>query len=130
MVVAVPAMRVMQMPAHHIIDVISVWRSLVAALRSVSVLMVVAFAIVAGRAVVCVGAANRNAVLIDVTAVNVMQMTVVEIIGVSVVAYRHVSATGFVHVIMLGMHRALTFFHTSPFEIKSDSKYTDDSGRM
>lgn len=52
---------------------------------------------------------------------NVMHVAVVEIIGVPVVAYRHVPATGFVHVIMLGVHRALTFFHTSPFEIESDS---------
>ena len=130
MVVAVPAMRVVQMPAHHVIEVIPVWCSLVAALGPVSMLMVVTFATVAGRAVVWVGAANRNGVFIDVSAVNVMQMAVVEIIGVSVVAYRHVSATGFVHVIMLGVHRALTFFHTSPFKLKSDLDDLYDCGRL
>jgi hypothetical protein len=52
---------------------------------------------------------------------NVMQMAVVKIIGVSFVAYWHVSTTGFVYVIMLFMHRAFTFFHTSPFKIKSGS---------
>ena len=85
MVVAVPAMRVMQMTAHHVIEVITVRRSLVAALGSVSVCLLVTFATVGGRAVVWVGAANRNGVFIDVTAVNVMQMAVVEIVGVSVV---------------------------------------------
>lgn len=58
MVVAVPAMRVMKMPADDVIEVISVRRSLMAALGSVGVLMVVSSAIVAGRAVVWVGAAN------------------------------------------------------------------------
>jgi len=129
MVVAVPAMRVVQMPAHHVIEVIPVWCSLVAALGPVSMLMVVTFAVVAGRAVVWVGAANRNGVFIDVSAVNVMQMAVVEIIGVSVMAYRHVPATGFVDVIMLGVHGALTFFHISPFKIESDSDYTYDCVR-
>jgi hypothetical protein len=121
MVVAVIAMRVMKMPADDVIEVIPVRRSLVAALRSVSVLLVVSFATVVGRAVVWVSAANGNGVLINVTAMNVMQMAVVEIVRVSVVAYGHVPATGLVHVIMLGVLRALTFFHTSPFEIEADS---------
>jgi hypothetical protein len=72
MVVAVIAMRVMKMPADDVIEVISVWRSLVATLGSVAVLLVVTLAIVVGRAVVWVGAANGNGVLIDVTAMNVM----------------------------------------------------------
>jgi hypothetical protein len=126
MVVAVPAMRVMQMPVHDVIEVIPVRRPLVAALRPVSVLMVVTFAIVAGRAVVWVRVTNRNGVFIDVTAMNVMQMAVVKIIGVSVVAYGHVPTTGFVDVIMLGVYGALTFFHTSPFEIEWDSNYAYD----
>jgi hypothetical protein len=87
MVVAVPAMRVMKMPADDVIEMIPVGRSLVAALGSVSVLLLVTFALVVGRAVVWVGAANGNGVLIDVTAMNVMQMAVVEIVGVSVVAH-------------------------------------------
>jgi hypothetical protein len=117
------------MPAHHVIGVIPVRRSLVAALGSVSMRLLVTFAIVGGRAVVWVGAANRNGVFIDVTAMNVMQMAVMKIIGVSVVAHRHVPATGFVNVIMLGVFGALTFFHTSPFEIESDSNYAYDCGR-
>jgi hypothetical protein len=58
MVVAVPAMRVMKMPADDVIEVISVRRSLVAALGSVSMLLVVSFAFVAGRAVVWIGTAD------------------------------------------------------------------------
>jgi hypothetical protein len=123
MVVAVPAMRVMQMPTHHVIEVIPVRRSLVAALGSMSVLMVVTFAIVAGGAVVWVAAGNRNGVFVDVTFMNVMQMAIVKIIGVSVVAYRHVPATGFMYVIMLSVHRALTFFHISPFKFGSQLNY-------
>ena len=72
MVVAVTAMRVMKMPADDVIEVIPVRCSLVAALGSVAVLLVVTFAIVLGRAVVWVGAAYGNGVLIDVTAMNVM----------------------------------------------------------
>jgi hypothetical protein len=87
MVVAVPAMRVMEMPAHHIIEVIPVRRSLVATLGSMRMLLLVTFAIVAGRAVFRVRAANRNGVFIDVSAMNVMQMAIVKIIGVSIVAY-------------------------------------------
>jgi hypothetical protein len=120
MVVAVTAMGVMQMPAHHVIEVVPVRRSLVSTLGPVSVLMVVTFAIVAGRAIVWVSAANRNGVFIDVAVMNVVQMTIMKIVGVSFVTYRHVPAAGFVHVIMLRMLGALTFFHIAPFKIKSD----------
>jgi hypothetical protein len=119
----------MKMPTDDVIEVISVRRSFVAALGSVSVLLLVTLAFVAGRAVVWIRTTNRNGVFIDVSAMNVMQMSVVEIIGMSVVAYRHVPAAGLVHVIMLGVLRALTFFHTSPFEIESDSTVYD-CGRM
>jgi hypothetical protein len=41
---------------------------------------------------------------VDMTVMDVMQMTVVEIVGVSLMAYRHVPAAGLVHMIVLGMY--------------------------
>ena len=70
------------------------------AVGAVSMFVTVPFALVIGCAAVRVGAANGNGVLIDVIAMDVMQVTIMEIIGVPVVAYRRMPATRTMHVTM------------------------------
>jgi hypothetical protein len=77
MIVAMIAVSMMQMPAHHVIEMVAVRCSLVAALWAVGMLTVMPLAIVAWRAVVGVGAADGDGVFIDVTLMDMVQMTIV-----------------------------------------------------
>ena len=60
MVIAVVAVRVMQVAADDVVDVIAVLHRLVAAVRAMLVLCVVVFAVVFGRAVVGVALGDRD----------------------------------------------------------------------
>jgi hypothetical protein len=72
MVVAMRAVRVMQMAVHEKIGVVAVWNSLVAAVHSVLVTIAVSVALVLRCAVVWIVAPDGDAMFIDMVVVDVM----------------------------------------------------------
>jgi len=82
MMVAMSAMRMMQMAGYQVIDMIAVRNGLMPAVGAVLVTGVVALAFVTRRAVLRVGRADRNAVLVIVVIMMVVQMPIVEVIDV------------------------------------------------
>ena len=103
-IVAVVAVRMMQVAVHEIIDVIAVRDRFVAATGAVDMRGVVAGA---GRGVaVGIRGADFDDVLIDMPRVRMMQMPVVQVIDVPVVLHRSVAAVGAVLVVVVGMNVA------------------------
>ena len=84
--------RVMQVILDEVINVISVWNRLVAAVRAMNVILVVRSAVVVMSAVGRIGAAHVNPVLVDMITLNIMQMPVVKIIDMAIVLHRRMTA--------------------------------------
>jgi hypothetical protein len=84
-VVAVVAVRVMQVAVDQVINVVAVRDCLVAAAWAVLVIFRMALAIVLRRAIRLVHAADRELVLLDISTGLVMQMPVVQVIDMAVV---------------------------------------------
>jgi len=97
-IVAVVAVRVVQVSAHQVIHVVTMRRSFMPAMRAMGVFVAVRFAVMLRRAAVRVRVADRDDVLVDVIAVDVMHMPVMEIIDMPVMAYLHVTANSTMHV--------------------------------
>jgi len=76
-IVAVPVVRVMQMPTHQIIDVAAMRNGLMPAVRAVHVRGVVLAAVMPGCAVGRVLRPDLKCVLVYVVAVRMVQMPVV-----------------------------------------------------
>jgi pseudouridine-5'-phosphate glycosidase len=85
MIVAVTAVRVVQMAIHQIIDVIAMRHGFVATTRAMNVAKVMGSAIVLRGAVGGVDRGQAYGVFIDVSLMQVVQMTVVKIVDVIVV---------------------------------------------
>jgi hypothetical protein len=100
-VVAVVAVRVVQVAADEVIGVVAVGHGLVAAAGAVLVGLVVAVAGVGRRAGGRVGGADRQAVLLDAAAVGVVQVAVVQVIDVVFVLDGGVAAAGAVLVVVV-----------------------------
>ena len=81
MVVAVCAVRVMQVAVDEVVGVVAVRNGLVTAGRAVDVRDVVAAAGVRRRAGIRVGRAHCDDVLVDVRLVQVVQVAVVQVVG-------------------------------------------------
>ena len=109
-VVAVIAVRVVQVPVNQVIDVIPVGHGVVAAARSVLMPGLVSRRRCASVRVLLV---DRDPVLIDVVLMGMVQMPVVEKISVAVVADGDMAAVGAVLVIVAGMDVVLGLGHTS-----------------
>ena len=101
MIVAVPAVRVVQVPADEIVDVIAVRDRLVAAARAVGVTLRVSVASVRRRAVRGIACVDSDRALVDVTIVRAVKVPVVRVVGVSAVRDRGVPAAGAVGVVVL-----------------------------
>lgn len=101
MVVAVPAVRVVQVPIDEVVDVVAVRDRLVTATGTVDV-----FGRVPGaRAVAAalrVRGIHRDHVLVDVIAVRVVQVPVVDEVDVALVDHGQMAAAGAVDVTVLG----------------------------
>jgi hypothetical protein len=76
-IVAVPVVRVMQMPTHQIIDVAAMRNRLMSAVRAMHVGGVVLAAVVLGRAAGGVLRPDLKRVLVYVVAVGMVQMSIV-----------------------------------------------------
>jgi len=104
-IVAMVAVRMMQVAVHEVIDMIAVRDRLVAAAEAVDVRGVVARA---GRSVtVGIRGADFDDVLIDMTPMRMMQMPVVQIVDMPVVFDGGVAAAGAVFVVVIGMDFAV-----------------------
>ena len=92
MVVAVIAVRVMQMAVHQVIDMVAVRDLRMAAIGAVLVGLVVSLAAVLGRALGRIGRTDGQGVLLDLVAFDVVQMAVVQIIDMAFVHDASVAA--------------------------------------
>lgn len=108
------AMRVMQVPIHQIIHVVTVRHGLMAAAGAVNMARLVSGALVLRRT--CVGVLLRNLdhVLIDMIAVRMMQMAIVQIVDMVAVANRRVTAFRPMLVRVVGMMGMRTSGHCWP----------------
>jgi len=93
-VIAVVAVRVMEVAVDEIVEVVAVRDGRVAAVRAVDVLGVVAAAAMIGRAGVGILRRHGNRVLLDPAPFLMMQMAVVQEIDMPLVLDRRVPATG------------------------------------
>lgn len=100
MIVAVIPVGVMEMAVHQMIHVIAVRQRLVAAARTVGVVLTVGLAGVSRRAVGRIRAAYRELVLVHVACMGMVEVAVVEVVGVPFVAHRDVAAAFAVDVIV------------------------------
>ena len=92
MVVAVVAVRVMQVAVNEVVDVVAVRYWFMATTRAVNVAGFMAFAVVIRRASVRVGGADFDDVLVHMIAVRVMQVAVMQVINVIAVFDRGMTA--------------------------------------
>jgi hypothetical protein len=106
-VVAVPVVRVVEMPTNEIVDVIAVGNLLVTAIGAVNVRGFVSAAGVLGSAISGVGRADFENVLVDVVTVRVMQMRVVQVVEMIAMLDRRVPASGAVLVRVVCMNGVL-----------------------
>jgi len=100
-IVAVPAVLIVQVTGDEVVGVASVRNGLVAARRAVFVVRVVARAVVPALTVLRIRARDSKHVFVDVRFVHVMQVPVVEIVDVRFVQYGGVSASGCVRMPVL-----------------------------
>lgn len=105
-VVAVRAVRVVEVAVDQVVHVVAVRHGFVAAARPVPVAAVVGAAGVVGRAVGRVRAPDGEDVLVDVVAVGVVQAAVVEVVHMAVVPDGRVAAGGAVPVVVPGVRVA------------------------
>ena len=111
MVVAMVAVRVVQVAVDQVVDVVTVRDGFVAATGAMDVAGLVAAAFVLGRAAVGVGGRDRDHVLVDVVAMRMVQVAVVQVIDMTVMADGRVAAAGAMGVVMVGVMGQLAFAH-------------------
>ncbi len=111
MIVAMIAVRMVQVAVHQVIHVVAVGNRLVAALRTMAMILLMAATGVLGRASSGVGRGDLQDVVINMVAMNVVQMAIVQVIGVAIVLDGGVAATRTMLVGMSLMHLTVLFFH-------------------
>jgi hypothetical protein len=100
MIIAMIAVRMVEVAADEIIGVIAVRNCLMSAARAMGVVLFVFPTAVRWGARRGIGRVDADAVLIDVIAVNVMQVTVMQIVAVVAVPNALMSATGLVDMLV------------------------------
>ena len=105
MVVAVVAVRVVQVAINEVVNVVAMRYGFVSAAGAVYMSRFVAVAVMIWGADVRVGGADGDAVLIDVVAVRMVQVAVVQIVNVAVVLDGGVAAVRAVLVFVVGVVR-------------------------
>lgn len=113
MIVAVTAVRVMQMIPDTVIGVAAMRHRFVSATRSMDMSRVVAAAAVTGRAAIRVVGRHLDHVFVDVAVMRVMQMPLVQVIGMPVMPHGRMAAAGTVLVGMAGMLLGSACRHSS-----------------
>jgi hypothetical protein len=110
-IVAVILVRMMQMALDQIVDVITVRHGLMAATGGMLVPRRVPAAVVLGGAHVRIVGVRRDDMLVDVVAMNVVQMPVVQVVDMPVVADGGVAALPPVTMRMVGMFQVVAIAH-------------------
>ena len=86
------------MTGDQIIHVTAMRNGLMAAIRAMSVTLLVHVAVMLGRATLWIGGAHLNPVFVYAIAAYVVQMPIVEVIDMTIVSYGRVPATWTMHV--------------------------------
>ncbi len=102
-VVAVIAVRMVQMAVDQVIHVVAVRHRFMPAARPMHMTGAMAGTVVLRRAAVRVGGADGDHVLVDMVAMHVMQVAVMQEIDVAFVAHRGVTALRAVLVLVMGV---------------------------
>jgi hypothetical protein len=110
-----PAMRMVQVPFDQVVDMAAVRHSLMPALGAVDVAGFVIRATVVEGAALRVGRRHLDCVLVNMIAVQVMQVPVVEIVDMVAMSHADVAAFGPVLVGVAGMMREGAGRHGSSF---------------
>jgi len=114
-VVAVVAVREVQVAGHQVIRVVAVRHGFVAAARSMLVAFLVAAAVVSGRATGGIGVADREAVFLHAFTPRMVQVALVQVIHMAIMLDARVSAVGSVLMLVSGVgagHSASPSFKT------------------
>ena len=98
MIVAVAVVRVVQVAVYQVVGVVAVGNALVTAIRTVYVAGLMGAAIVLGRALVGMLSVGRDAMIVDVIAVKIMDVAIVKVIGMPIVANRRMATVRAVRV--------------------------------
>jgi len=102
-IVAVVAVRMMQVPGNHEVDMVAVRHFGVPAFRVMLVASRVVIARALRRARGWISATDADRMLVGVPRVNAVQVSVVQVVGVTLVLDGNVAASGAVRVGMRGM---------------------------
>jgi hypothetical protein len=94
MVVAVIAMRMVQVPGNMIIDMVAVWHRFMAAARAVGMIRFVTAAAMTRGAAIRIAAGDADHMLVDMAVMRVVKMAVMQIVDVIAVTHGRVPATG------------------------------------
>jgi hypothetical protein len=94
MVVAVIAVRMVQVPGNMIIDVVAVWHRFMAATRAMGVVRFVTAAAMTRGAAIRIAAGYADHMLVDMAFVRMVKMAVMQVVDVIAVAHGRVPATG------------------------------------
>ena len=111
MIVAVTAMRVVQVAIHKVVDVIAMRRRRMAAVPAVNMALLMGAALVVRCAPGGIGGADRNCVFVHMIAVRVVQVSIVEIIGVAVVLYSSMATFAAMLVVVVAVVHSVNFAH-------------------
>lgn len=120
MVVAVIAVRVVQMATYQVIDMIAMRHRLMTAARAVHMSCGVAVTLVAWCAALGVIGVHRQTVLVDMIAVHMVQVTIMQVVDMAIVLDRRMTAARLVLVAVVGMFRAST--HAELLFLRSRSR--------
>jgi len=111
-IVAVPVVRVVQVPADEVVDVIAMRYGFVATAGPVPVVHVMRSADVLGCALIRVGAVDCDRALDDLGTLHLVQMPVVEIVDMATMSDGHVATIRSVQMRVLLVNRLLS--HIGP----------------
>ena len=125
MVVAVISVRMVQMTSDQVVDVIPVRDHVVPTIGAVLVRRAMLPAGVLGSAAFGVDVADLEHVLVDVVAVQVMQMTVVQVVEMIVVFDRSMPAGRPVLMIVAGVNGVLRIAHTRHHKLDEGRRPAD-----
>lgn len=106
MVVAVVAVRMVQMPVHQVVDMITMRHRLMAAARTMDMVCGMSTAVMFGRADVRIRRAHCDDMLVDMIPVRMVQMTIVQVIDMALVHHRGVTTA---RSVLMGMVRMVRF---------------------
>ena len=110
MIVAVTVVGMMQVPTDKIVKMVPVRHAFVSAGSTVSVSVIVTFAVVIRCTGTRIEVAHRNEMFINMVVMDMMQVSIVQIVRVALVRYSHMPTQRAVCVRVAGM-RFAGYFH-------------------